>query len=359
MLKLAKVAVGTPQKPKQWSNSEQRYVDLDPRDTFLASMTDREFNYKNKGYTQTLFERHNNIPDGHCYHQNYMMYLKKCWEEHLGIVISPDIIWQGLLCEITGIVKGDPEKFRHLFTDSPDKKDIIIVTEELVTMPLGLLTEALKELVPTDSSDFLLEFSTTNMRAKHSFSAAFADICSPYYNYSMCLCAFPCIDVRGTKDDWRLLRSSFWAIRSKLKACEGWFDKVDKILGEIIDNLGSADFWTKMFSLKKCGSGSDVEVNGWISNLYVKQPEGLNYPSNFASHISLVNYRQLDTEKDYLMKDGLFYSKMEGDVLVPEFGFVVFEKVETVFEEQDFPLQIESMEIKTKNRKLKNDWKFI
>lgn len=51
------------------------------------------------------------------------------------------------------------------------------------------------------------------------------------------------------------------------------------------------------------------------------------YPTNYPTHMAKVPYHQIKTNKDYEMQDGLFFSKMEGDFLVPDFGFVVQEKI--------------------------------
>ena len=51
------------------------------------------------------------------------------------------------------------------------------------------------------------------------------------------------------------------------------------------------------------------------------------YPENYTPAVSIVAYKQLDTDKDYEMHEGLFFSKKEGDILVPDFGCVVMEKV--------------------------------
>jgi hypothetical protein len=40
----------------------------------------------------------------------------------------------------------------------------------------------------------------------------------------------------------------------------------------------------------------------------------------------LVKYKQLNTNKDYEMKQGLFASKKEGGFLVPDFAHIIYEK---------------------------------
>jgi len=310
----------------------KEYVEYDARETFLADLDDRKLvDWKEEKSTQSLFHQTDTVPEGDAYHKNFLLYLEKCWADHLGVVVTPDSIWYMLLCELAALVKGNPERYRTLFTESDGKQDIIVLSGSLVEMPLDVLVGSLKDYVPTDTEHFLPEFSTSTERSQHAFNAAFCDICSPYYNYMMLLCGFPYIDVRGTKEDYATI-AAHWKALSGLIGTNVWTEKVQQVLNEIVAHLDSPEFWKKMFYLERCGSGSDVEAYGWITNLYREQPR-TRYPSNFSPHVSIVKYKQLDTGKDYEMRVGLFCSRMEGDFLVPDYGYVIHEKTEqkTVF----------------------------
>lgn len=60
-------------------------------------------------------------------HKNLMHYLTLAWYNHFSVVISPDMIFYTILCELAEIIKKQPESFRHLFTDSTEKKQILTV----------------------------------------------------------------------------------------------------------------------------------------------------------------------------------------------------------------------------------------
>ncbi len=315
-LQLSDVNVGIVKNPTRWSNPDQKYLDLNPLDVFIDSFKSPNLEY-----------REGNIPEGQAYHKNYMTYLKKCWAEHLGIVVTPDILWYTLLCEIAGITKANPEQYRSLFTTSDEKQEIVIMSGSLVVMPLSTLIEALKDYVPTDTDQFLPEFTTSTLRSKHAFRAAFCDMCSPYYNYSMMLCGFPVIDVRGTEEDYNLMTEKWRGLSKLFNNHTKWFTEVQEILDNCFLKMNDASWWREMFILEKCGSGGDVDISGWFTKLFLEQPRP-RYPENFSSCVSIVDYKQLETDKNYRMQDGLFISKMEGDFLVPDFGFVVHERIE-------------------------------
>jgi hypothetical protein len=317
-LQLSDVAVGVVKAPSQWDNSQQRNVELDPFEVFSKELAKSD-------KTVNLQYVDGNILDGMAYHRNYMEYLEKCWAEHLGIVITPDILWYTLLTEMASITKADPEQYRGLFTTSNEKQEIVILQGDPVVMSLAMLVDKLKDYVPTDTSLFLPDFTTSGMRSRHAFRAAFCDMCSPYYNYSMLMCGFPAIDVRGTPEDYSLM-SEKWSELGKLFVGHSeWFSRVQTIIDNCLSQFSDADWWRQIFTLKTCGSGGQVAGSGWFTDMFLAKPR-VPYPENFPAGVSIVDYKQLNTNKEYRMLDGLFMSRMDGDFLVPNFGFSVFER---------------------------------
>ena len=148
-LKLADVKVGTPRVPRSFNNETRQYEGQDPCEAFLDRLHDRKEDWQTGTITQSLFLRHVNMPkDASLYHRNYLEYLEKCWADHLGIVITPDILWFTVLSELVGVVKESPEPYRHLFTTSHEKKEIVVFAEREIVMPLNRLVQALRNHVP-------------------------------------------------------------------------------------------------------------------------------------------------------------------------------------------------------------------
>jgi len=136
------------------------------------------------------------------------------------------------------------------------------------------------------------------------------------------------VDILGSKDDWQIVTTNWRALMGLLQEPKEWLVAVEDWLNQILKHLGdqSVTFWKDIFWLEKCGSGSQVEVRGWWAKVYREQPSPA-YDHNFATHISLVDYRQIETEKDYQMKVGLFHSQLVNGALVPDFSSAIFEKV--------------------------------
>jgi hypothetical protein len=334
-LRLADVKLGTPPVPTRWSNEEQRYCPLDPRETFVEMLHDRREDCRAGEIRQSLFLRHISIlDDADMYHRNFFEYLEKCWGSHLGIVVTPDVLWFTALNELVALVKEMPDTYRHLFTDSHEKRLIVVDTAAPEVMPLPELVQALRNHVPTEATLFLPDFTTTTSAVRHSMYASFCDMCSPYYNYGMFSCAFPFIQVQGERDDWARLFSQWEQLKPLFSAADRWMERVGRIFRGCLENLESADWWRKMFHLERCGSGHQTEVSGWLSEMY-RVPPGPAYVSNFPTNVAKVEYRQLNRGRDFVMQDGLFCSRQEGDFMVPEFGYTVHEKLEVEPEKYD------------------------
>lgn len=302
------------------------------------SLGHTDYKEKSVGYTkyistQSLFDVHNNISHGEIFHSNYLEYLELCWGNHYGIVVSPDIIWHILLCEIATIVAESPERYRSLFTHSAEQEEISVQSDSLTILPLDKIATQLQKKIPGKFADlFLPRFSTTTDRSEWAIQATLADISSPYYSYSMYCCGIPFVEVEGAESDWQKLLFNYAEITNTLlhiytdNSLQMYFTNAKNVVRALAGEV-YVD-WKKFFSLEKCGSGSETEVFGWITSLFHKQPEGVRKVRNFSTCISNVSYTQLDTGRKFTMKNGLLYSSVENNLLRPDFGYVVYEKRE-------------------------------
>lgn len=275
-------------------------------------------------------------------HNNYLEYLELCWAYHRTAVVTPDILWHIILCEFANIVAAEPERYRSLFTATKSgKQEILVGQEEGIILPLNAIVSELEQRVPTDTSLFLPEFSTQGEMERFVMYGAFADICSPYYNYSIFCCGIPRVEVRGYAEDYRILAHHVEKLGHLLKGQNAsqkimdWISRSSYTLRTLLNVLrprvefdydvtdNRAEFFNNMFKLERCGSGSQHEVSGWITNLFLNQPD-LPLVENFSTCVNLVKYKYLPTGIHYYMKLGLLSSKESGPVLEPKFGFMVY-----------------------------------
>ncbi len=296
-------------------------------DTLEVKLPTREGAYTPKSLTENLTGKDlktvRTVVDGDYTHDNFLKYLGIAWNHHYGIKITPDIIWYSVLCEVALHIKENTEKYRNLFTTSDKKVEISIPTGDPELLDLNTIIERLNDLVPTNVGTFIPTFTTSTEQSQLAFKAAFADTVSQYYNYSMYMCGIPKVEILGTKEDWEKVFSGVLELNELIELN----DYFTGVLGVVtkLTSPNKEDF-TNFFKLEQCGSGSQVEVEGWVTKLFVKVPR-VAYPDNFSNHVSIVKYKCLSTDRDFELNYGLFSSKIVEDYLVPDFGYFINEVV--------------------------------
>jgi hypothetical protein len=319
------------------------------------------------------FIRQENI--GKVKHRNYLDYLEVCYANHYSPVVKPDFIWYELLCELAIMVKANPETFKKFFTasKSKEKTELVVLSESLDKLPLDQIMELFETLVPSGSDNYIPVFSTSTPDSTEAFYAAFADAVSPYYNYSMLLCGFPAMVIQGTAEDWTKL-SDYWKNLFKLglfadcpKAIKDYVKAVQTVLDlcrdTIVTGASIEEHWKKMFWVENCGSGHEREVKGWITKLFQLHPRP-GYSKNFSSHVSKVNYTQLNTMIKYSAYYGLFSSEIDGNILRPKYGCIITQNMEDEKKKEPkkkkvpdvIKFKIYSQKIDAKARKLEGVW---
>jgi hypothetical protein len=274
-------------------------------------------------------------------HNNYLEYLAVAYDNHWGIVVSPDILWNMVLCEITTAIRANAEDYRYLFSTSDDKQTISVETDNAVHFPIGKLVVELQKRMPSDIKQFLPTFSTTTPQSTLAQQVTFADAVSPYYNYSMYMCGLRSVTVQGDKLDWEKLRDALMTLSVTLEnhlAVASYLTDVAIIATTIsttfdstaqrteIERLGleelQREWWTSMFSLKNCGSGHQVEVDGWIRRLFMTETAP-RYIGNYSRHISVMDYKNTTNDTDFRVYSGLFHSVLKDGILLPDFSYVL------------------------------------
>lgn len=259
------------------------------------------------------------------YVKGILGYFESCWAHHRIAVVTPDIILQLLLAEIAGLVKQNPEKYRQYFSTSDEKQEIIVMG--YIDLEVDTFIAELKKRVPSNVDTFLPTFSTSTALSQLANKATFMDMVSPFYSYGMMMCGIPAIDVRGTQEDWDMLFST-WQELGKLFLCKTdptYYANVNKHLINIHGND-----WGTFIYFTPCGSGSQVEVSGWILDLYAIKDKHVSFVSNFSDSIGVVEYKQLDLGKTFKMYAGILGVNDDGTIFEPVWSTITFDITDTV-----------------------------
>lgn len=259
------------------------------------------------------------------FHQGWFQYLDACYNQHLGVVVSPEVLWHVVLCELAEHVKAKAKDYTALFTRASGKTEILVYGDAEVAINPESFVDVLREHVPVSPDLFLPAFSTATHRSNAAHAAAFMDAVSPYYDYSMMMCGISRVRVEGTVADWDKFLSHMDSLAALLDKATGWFTRVrphvEKIRAAAAGEVDLA-FWKDIFHVERCGSGHQVEVIGWARDFAMKRPRPA-YVQNFPTHVAKVTAKQVETGREYAYCTGILYSRVTGEYLVPDFGYVV------------------------------------
>tara|TARA_R110000772_G_scaffold17946_3_gene50113 strand:+ start:213706 stop:214632 length:927 start_codon:yes stop_codon:yes gene_type:complete len=279
-----------------------------------------------KSFIEYKFRGQNIVRDvinGQYQHYSFIEYLKMAYDYHKGIIIKPDFIWHTVLYELSQVIMASPDKYRDFFTSQAEGKiEISVPTGDPQLIDLRLIIQELNELVPTDTQNFLLEFSTTDLASEMAINAAFCEAVSPYYDYSMFLCGLPKMKIFGTPEDWDSIKT----------ACNNLcdiFDDHNPYLNSICDLVDKfkegtdVEYFATIFNSQSEGSGSKLHIDGWVKELFIDKTH--TKFNDMPRQVSSVEYKFLNTGQDFKLHCSLFSSNLEDEYLVPEFGYVIEE----------------------------------
>lgn len=254
----------------------------------------------------------------------FLGFLSHAYSNHVKVAISPYDIWILIISEVSKFIVDKPEPFRALFTNSDEKKEILVPTESEYEMPMDLLTRALACNVKFDASILFPELSIESEDSVGMIQALFCEMASPYYSYSMFMCGLPEIKVLGTVDDWKNISTNFDKLFELLGECYNFKNytlRVKIILDNIVNSFEASEldrisFWKDIFTQKNVGSGGQLEVNGWITHFLIVQQKPLKL-ENFTNNIGYVRYKNVSSGNSYMSVHGGFdYDLDEEDFAV-------------------------------------------
>lgn len=204
--------------------------------------------------------------------------IHNCYDRHLPLALSPEVIWYTILHEIAIHVKKFPEDCAHLFTMKPSEVQKVEVEDNSLPRSGGgdwgralhLFDEALRPLVPEGSMEtFLPKFSTSTPDIDLTLLLAFMDAASPYYAYQMnTMCGIPRIRLNGTPEDWMTLARNTQTLSERVPGLDSWFAELIPVLQKIhatTEGEKDLEFWSSIYKVSN-GSGGP-HVSGWATTL--------------------------------------------------------------------------------------------
>lgn len=294
-------------------------------------------------------------------HRSYLEYIKTCWADHHGLVISPHALWFTALRTFAKYVVANSESLRDLIVGFDGKKTVEQVMGGVNRSALDQLAGELTAKA-TDQSKIsklldLPKFSTMDTEANINFIAVTGELLSPYFNYVGTKCGIPKVRIEGTREDYLLmakyadkfrehfksvadLEQFFSRIIDNAKTLAGFFPTTDNsgsmlssfynmISNQLKPVLSDVQFLREIFAIRQCGSGHPDEYYGWIMNFtsidhpYTKsfalrklidKPTGKPLDKDLVNLAQMtVHYERVDSGTTFNLLAGFFVSGYAND----------------------------------------------
>lgn len=270
------------------------------------------------------------------YHRGFVGAVSAAYSKHYGVAVNPHDIWYVVLTNFSTLIAENPDLFRAFFTNSDEKKQLLVPQGHEYEIDVEGLLSALAGQAPVDPAVLLPEFSTATPGAKLAMAAAVLDAAQHYYNYGMFCCGITKIDLRGTAEDWQKIITAMADIEVKadeagvskigqLKLAK-YFSEVRPVIQNIIKSFTEdmTSFWMDFFTQKNVGSGSDLVINGWICDLYRTIQRG-DMIKSFHDCISTFPYENVSTKEHFFARHGAFGSDLVNGVFEIRYDHVVMQ----------------------------------
>jgi len=269
------------------------------------------------------------------YQNGFLGALSNAYSMHRKIEIAPHDLWVIVLTELANAIGKQVELCRPMFTNSDDKIAIMVPTNDITKIDLNEVVARLKQHIPVDTQLFVPDLVSATDDAKLMMHAALCDAVKHYYSYMTYCCGLPEIRVAGPVEDWQLLLSTVAELAQLFKNI-GYVEVVEYLIrvGDVFDKIQRSyfaediTFWKGIFTQKNIGSGGELEINGWITDLYFGDRGKPRKIENFLTSIAIVPYTNMETGREFKAVHGGFKRVVNAEGYVQtKYDQLVFENV--------------------------------
>lgn len=236
------------------------------------------------------------------------------YNSHHDLVLRPDDVWQAILTQFSFYVNANAGDLRDKFVDFEGKRKLTIETVgKLFTTDFGSVANRMvdEQITPNlkDASvtEWLLPaFTTTTPNDRIAASVTIMCTLQTYFEYTCTeLCGIPNVTLKGTPDDWRLLRAKIDRLPSyEVAGRQGpvmhmWRNLLAQVLDEFVKSSEgdvNLKFWDTVCHRIPGGSGPSY-FSGWITVFSCFRAEGQWQGAirGGNSYINVAKWPKIDT----------------------------------------------------------------
>ena len=217
---------------------------------------------------------------GHSESPTFADLVALAYAKHYSMEISPDDVWLLILDGIRLHVKNNRDALKDRFV-GPKADTSIKISADWLTLEssygewsevINSLFDELQRKLPAETGEPLQTKFTTTSPVDYNISRAMVlSVASEYYSYSVyTLCGIPKIKIKGTRQDWVLLKDVFNKLASRLDM-EWWSEQLNPILDEFanaFDGKSDVEFWQRIFKIPEQEGCGNEQFNGWFTKFY-------------------------------------------------------------------------------------------
>jgi hypothetical protein len=210
--------------------------------------------------------------------------------DHLPLKLNPNVIWLTILQGFGIFVSRNSEALREKFVNHSGKQKIVVERSDFT---FGNPLNDWESIFPQFADEIgsrthpgireLLEcnYSNTTPTDRACSHIALMDICQHYFKFeALCGCGIPRIDLLGTVEDWRLVRTKaeglkrFESPKSKKKEIRRFSVWLGALLPALDHFVSAAEgnpeiaFWASVCNVLGFYGEATNPITGWISVFY-------------------------------------------------------------------------------------------
>lgn len=201
------------------------------------------------------------------------------YSHHIPLVLRPDDIWLTIINAFGCYVKQHSEEMKSLFVSHEGRKELTVKlgnfcvdlsTPEMWDTFLTRMSDLIKKNIKEDILTWMTpDFSTTTSKDRTVSNIALMGTVSEYFGMKFELgCGLSKLTLLGTLNDWKLLLEKVSNLkRFGVKDLTDWSEVLIHVLTEFVNSYQETineDFWQRICTSKRRGSGSQQTFRGWF-----------------------------------------------------------------------------------------------
>jgi hypothetical protein len=265
------------------------------------------------------------------YHNGYIEYLLCAWKNHLSVEVAPWHYWTIILWNLKEFHKQQPKRFEYYWSNysnndnSNNNNNKYCIKLDNTIFDVVQLIDEIKNNIPSDTfNSVYLDFTNAPNGYKECLYGLIGSVVNIYYDIFIYACGIPNVRVKGTIDEWLLLREQCDKLIKIFKPIADYITNVSKYIDECIINIMNDQYWKNMFKIDKCGSSHQKIISGHILNLFNNKEFTLDCVPRISSKIKFNMVSMDENINEGCFMSGIFTSTIDNNnFLVPSYNTII------------------------------------